>query len=252
MTTKIYAIYSNNPDDRMLIVSTWDKCKSLTYKQKGKLYKSFPINKKREVALWFLEKINKEDDIVKNQREKELREKLRLDKEEIIYLYSLLEENNNNHKEEDYTKLQNYLDEIEKNDYVAYVDGSYNIKTKEYSYGLCVVFNGKIVFEDAKKYIDKNNMRQINGELKAAIIACNFAINNKIKKLYIVHDYQGVSDFATQKWGTKKEDIEFYVKIMQRNMKNINIEFVKVPAHKKFVYNEKADFLAKEVLGIKK
>lgn len=246
MSNKVYLIYSQNQID---IVSTWDECKALTHGIKGKLFKSFSEKEKREMALWLLEKAFKEKEDIKVEREKEIQDKLNLSDIEIKEIYSSL---GDSHYKKDFKELQDYLDKIEKDNYVAYVDGSYNINTKEYSYGLNIVYKGKTVFEDAKKYPDKNGMRQINGELKAAIIACNFAINNKIKDLYIAYDYEGIEKFATLKWTPKTSDIEFYRDIMQRNIKNMNIGFIKIPAHEKFVNNEKADLLAKQILGIKK
>lgn len=246
MSNKIYIVYSATNID---VVSTWDECKKLTHGTKGKSFKSFNEKNKEEITLWLLERIVKEKEEVRSKLEKEVIEKISISKKEIDNLYSLVGES---HSKKDFSELQKHLDEIEKENYVAYVDGSYNINTKEYSYGVNVVYKGHTVLEDAKKYNDINGMRQINGELKAAIIACNFAIKNKIKKIYIAYDYEGIEKFATEKWSTKSSDISFYKDIMQKNMKSIDINFIKIPAHSNFKNNERADVLAKNALGIKK
>lgn len=246
MTNKIYIIYSS---ESIEFVPTWEECKSLTHGLKGKSFKSFKDNQKEEMALWMLERTIKENEEVRIKLENDICNKLNLNKSEIERLYELVGEE---YSKKDFKELQETLDRIEKDNYVAYVDGSYNLDTQEYSYGVNIVFKGDTILEDAKKYPDKNGMRQINGELKAAIIACNYAIRNKIKKIYIAYDYEGIEKFATNQWSTKSSDITFYKDTMQNNMKHLDINFIKIPAHSNFKNNEKADVLAKGALGIKK
>lgn len=243
---KIYTIYCV---EELKIVSTWDICKKLTHGIKGKSFKSFKNDEKIEIALWFLNKIIKESQTIRDLREKDLIKLLNISSNDLETLYLKIE---NNFEKKDNKELQNYLDEISKKSHIAFVDGSYKDSTKEYSYALCVVNKDKIVFENAKKYKDNNNMRQINGEIKAALFACNYALENNIKDIYIAYDYAGIEKFATMEWETKKEHIQYYIDTMQRFMKVINIHFIKIPAHENFKYNEYADLLAKKVLGIKK
>lgn len=244
---KIYAIYSQK---ELNIVQTWDECKILTNGVKGKSFKSFSNCEKKELSLWFLEKILKENENIKIERKNELKKLLNLKDNDLEILYKEL--NSFNNKNNDLEELKLYLEKIGKNNYVAYVDGSYKKETQEYSYGICIVYKDKIVFEDSKKYFDKNGMRQINGELKSTLLACNFAIKNNIKKLYIAYDYQGIESFATGEYKTKNSNIQFYIDTMQRYMKILHIEFVKIPSHKNVLYNERADELSKKVLGINK
>lgn len=243
---KVYVIYSS---DEIKIVDTWDECKALTNGVKGKSFKSFVKSDELEIALWLLEKIVKETEEKRIVMENLVKSLLNLNNNELQSVYDSL---GNNTNKNDHEELKEYLNKIGEKNYIAYVDGSYKDETKEYSCGLCVVYNNKIVYEYSNKYNDKNGMRQINGELKSALFACNFAIKNNIKNLYIAYDYEGIEKFATLKWKPKSLDIDFYVNAMQKNMRVLNINFIKIPAHKNFTFNEKADELSKQVLGIKK
>ena len=75
-----------------------------------------------------------------------------------------------------------------------YVDGSYNISTMKYSYGVIAVK------DDVVEYIESgvgdsdssNNIRQIAGELKGAVKGVEYALNSGEKKVVIFHDYAGI------------------------------------------------------------
>ena len=77
----------------------------------------------------------------------------------------------------------------------AYVDGSFNINTSIYGYGVVVILdNGKeLTFNGNDNNQDVASMRNVAGELKGAMIAMQYAYNNNINKLVIFHDYEGVS-----------------------------------------------------------
>ncbi|MBW6408652.1 ribonuclease H1 domain-containing protein [Clostridium weizhouense] len=135
-----------------------------------------------------------------------------------------------------------------------YVDGSYNMDTQEYSYGIVAVKNNIVEYIDSgigKNDSDKN-IRQIAGELKAAIEGVKYALKNNEKKVVIFHDYAGICYHATGFWERKEESSKKYYDSMQEFMNNgIEIIFVKVDSHTGDFFNELVDEKCKEVLFIK-
>lgn len=139
------------------------------------------------------------------------------------------------------------------NGLLAYVDGSYNIKTKEYGYG-CVLIEGQQII---KKIYGKGNqaelakMRNVSGEILGCLAALEYAVNNEYKQICIYYDYEGIEKWATGIWKTNKEATKKYAQMVQNLKNKIDIHFIKVLAHSGDVYNEMADQLAKKAVGIK-
>ncbi|MBN1034561.1 ribonuclease HI [Clostridium botulinum] len=135
-----------------------------------------------------------------------------------------------------------------------YVDGSYNICTSQYSYGVVVVKENIVEYIDSGvgKNNPDNNIRQIAGELKGAIKGVEYALSCGEKKVVIFHDYAGICYHATGTWERKEESSKAYYKRMQELMNNgIEVIFVKVDSHTGDFFNELADEKCKEALGIK-
>lgn len=139
------------------------------------------------------------------------------------------------------------LDEV-----IAYVDGSYNIKSKIYGYGVVLLLpNGDI--EKLFGSGESDNavaMRNVAGELKGAMLAMQYATNNHYKKLTIYHDYEGISKWAEKKWKTNLDATKGYQDFCQKIKTIIELKFVKVLAHSGVEYNEMADELAKQGAGL--
>lgn len=134
-----------------------------------------------------------------------------------------------------------------------YVDGSYNMDTKKYSYGIVAVK------EDIIEYIDSgvgnsnsdNNIRQIAGELKGAVKGVEYALISGEKKVVIFHDYAGICYHATGEWERREESSkEYYNKMQELMKKGIEIIFVKVDSHTGDLFNELVDEKCKEALNI--
>ncbi|WP_275372515.1 ribonuclease H family protein [Clostridium tertium] len=135
-----------------------------------------------------------------------------------------------------------------------YVDGSFNTDTNLYSYGLVAVLKDTILYTEANKSADssQSGIRQIAGELQGAVRAATTAVRNKVSKIVIFHDYEGVAHHATGLWDRKDVSSINYYNTMQKIMSNgLEIVFVKVDAHTGDIYNEIADELCKIKLGIK-
>lgn len=134
----------------------------------------------------------------------------------------------------------------------AYVDGSFNINTSIYGYGVVVILdNGKeLTFNGNDNNQDVASMRNVAGELKGAMIAMQYAYNNNINKLVIFHDYEGVSKWADGMWKANLVYTQKYAEYVSKIRKKVDVKFEKVLAHSGVYYNEMADKLAKKAVGI--
>ena len=140
--------------------------------------------------------------------------------------------------------------EIDKNSVVAYVDGSYNHDLKVYGSGLVYIADGNET-ELFKSFDDGYHVhRNVAGEVKAAELAIAKAIADKKNQIIIYHDYQGISSWADGSWKTNNELTKSYKKYIDDAKSLIEINFVKVKGHSNDKYNDRADFLAKQAVGI--
>ena len=112
--------------------------------------------------------------------------------------------------EEAESYLEDRQKEVESNTTKAYVDGSYNEKTNEYSFGVVLLHEGKeIHFKKSFPPDELSSMRNVAGEIKGAGFIIMYCLNRGIKKLAVYHDYEGISKWYQNEWkanlyGTKK------------------------------------------------
>lgn len=134
----------------------------------------------------------------------------------------------------------------------VYVDGSYNSATKEFSYGMVVLLEEEILTFH-QKYEDEElaAMHNVAGEIKGAEAAMRYAMENNIPRIAIYHDYEGIAKWCLGLWKTNKEGTRAYKAFYEEACKRIEIKFVKVAGHSGDKYNDMADKLAKEALGIR-
>ena len=115
----------------------------------------------------------------------------------------------------------------------AYVDGSYDAASGRFSCGVVMVrtnADGSVRTRSLSQAFDDEEaakQRNVAGEIMGAKTAIDFCLRQGIEAVSIFHDYEGVGKWADGKWKT-----------------------VKVKAHAGNKYNEMADKLAKEALGI--
>lgn len=135
-----------------------------------------------------------------------------------------------------------------------YTDGSWRPSTpNRIGAGIVVVEDNEIV-EEFMLYRDNSEMaeqRQICGELIAAMEGVRIAIQRGYDKVVINFDYNGVSCWATSQWKAKNKYTQMYKDYMEQMNKKIEIEFIKVKAHNKNVFNDYVDYLAKKALELK-
>ena len=131
----------------------------------------------------------------------------------------------------------------------AYIDGSYDSKTENYSFGGCLFIDGKI-YKFKKKYLkdEFSSFRNVAGEIKGAGYIINYAINHGIKELNIYYDYLGIEKWYIGEWKAKTPIALEYVSFATKIKDKIKINFYKIESHTNNKYNDLADRLAKEAL----
>jgi tRNA A37 threonylcarbamoyladenosine dehydratase/ribonuclease HI len=133
----------------------------------------------------------------------------------------------------------------------AYVDGSYNVATKEYSYG-AVIFAGdkKECFSEKFNDPELATMRNVAGELEGSMKAMRYAVEAGAKELDIFYDYEGIEKWCTGAWKTNKDGTKAYKAFYEQISQKVKVNFHKVRGHSGDRYNDEADALAKAALGI--
>lgn len=132
-----------------------------------------------------------------------------------------------------------------------YVDGSYNHMTQEFSYGMVVLKeNGEETYNCRFQDKELSSMRNVAGEIKGAEAAMQYALDRGIPAIEIYHDYEGIARWCLGEWKTNKEGTRAYKAFFDRASARVDIRFVKVTGHSNDKYNDMADELAKEALGI--
>lgn len=132
---------------------------------------------------------------------------------------------------------------------VAYVDGSYNVATKEYSCGIVFLMGTEeIHIAEKGESAELAAMRNVAGEILGAELAMRKAVELGVRSLSIYHDYQGIASWCLGEWKTNKEGTKAYKEYFDSIRDRINIRFVKVKGHSGDKYNDMADELAKSVI----
>ena len=138
----------------------------------------------------------------------------------------------------------------------AYVDGSYDAASGRFSCGVVMVrtsADGSVRTRSLSQVFDDEEaakQRNVAGEIMGAKTAIDFCLRQGIDEVSIYHDYEGIGKWADGKWKTNNTLTQSYKQYVAKARTRMNIEFVKVKAHAGNKYNEMADKLAKEALGI--
>ena len=223
MAIKFYAVKVGRTTG---IFNTWDDCKKQVDGFGGAIYKSFPTAKEAmEYLGWGSSNSN-------NNNNNDI--------------------NSSNHTTSDNTTYDNtFTANISKDIAIAYVDGSFNISTGEFGYGVIFFYNGEEIhllegFNDPSLA----TMRNVAGEIKGSEAAMKYAVANGIPKLNIYHDYEGVARWCTGEWKANKEGTIAYKNYYESIKDKVSVEFIKVKGHSGDKYNDLADELAKKACGV--
>ena len=135
---------------------------------------------------------------------------------------------------------------------IAYVDGSYNAKTKRFAYG-AVIFHAGREIQLSNSYFDAelSSMHNVAGEILGAQAVMQWCIEQGITYLRLFYDYEGIEKWCTGKWKANKNGTQAYRDYYKSLSDKLFVEFVKVKGHSGDKYNDMADQLAKSAAGIK-
>ncbi|MFY9286693.1 MAG: ribonuclease H family protein [Tissierellaceae bacterium] len=140
--------------------------------------------------------------------------------------------------------------ELKDNELIAYVDGSFSLATRTYSYGMVALTKeGKEVYSGKDDDEDLADMRNVAGELMGAVEAMRLALDKGKDTLYLHYDYQGIEAWARGTWKTNKPGTRAYKEFYDSIKDRLDVRFIKVLAHSGVEYNEEADSLAKKELS---
>ena len=137
--------------------------------------------------------------------------------------------------------------EVPENMVIAYVDGSFEKSIGRYAFG-CVILtpDGQEIRKSGSGSDSAGvAIRNVAGEMLAAMNAVRYAMQNGYKSVNICYDYSGIEMWATGEWKTNNELTMKYARAMQEWGEKISIMFQKVAAHTGIEYNEAVDQLAK-------
>ncbi len=133
----------------------------------------------------------------------------------------------------------------------AYTDGSFNIKNSNFSYGVVMFHNGeKLTFSQSFNEPELATMRNVAGEIAGARRAMEYCVEKGISSLEIRYDYEGVEKWCTGVWKTNKSGTIAYKEYYDSIKEILCVRFTKVKGHSGNKYNDEADALAKDALGI--
>lgn len=134
---------------------------------------------------------------------------------------------------------------------IAYVDGSYDHSQLRYAYGCALVLPEEVVtLNGSGEEPDYVTMRNVAGEILGSEQAVLWALEHEYQEIVIYYDYEGIEKWANGVWKANKPGTQRYKEFIAEKRKQIAISFQKVAAHTGVKYNEMADQLAKEALGL--
>jgi viroplasmin and RNaseH domain-containing protein len=206
------------------IYGTWDECKTQTEGVSGAKYKSFPS---LEEAERYMSETNTDN----------------LDVEDTTVLS----------KDILNSQVQKAIEALDKNEIIAFVDGSYDVTQEKSAFG-AIIFshdgNRDILYKAFTKELGKEfiSLRNVAAELEAVKESINWALKYNKFKISIYYDYEGIEKWADGQWKATKAITKEYVRFIQEKRVLLQIEFVKVPAHEGVKFNEEVDAIAKNAL----
>lgn len=220
---KFYAVLDGH-SKKPMILESWDQCKKEVTGAKGVKFKSFPT---KEEALSF---ITMHGEALPSTAEG-------LKPETSAGSFSAEEPEN---------RPEVKVEDQQEDQVIIYVDGSYELTTTRYAYGLVVVHEGKEIHAECEAVKGEySSMRNVAGEVMGAMKAITFAKENGYRNLVLYFDYQGIESWALGTWKRNNPLTEGYHDFFQTMKKDLNVKFRKVKGHSGDRFNDRADELAK-------
>ena len=134
---------------------------------------------------------------------------------------------------------------------VAYVDGSFDGKTGDFSCGAVLLWNGEQV-EFSQRFEDRelSEMHNVAGEIMGVRVVLDYCREQGIPAVELHHDYEGLARWADGSWKANKPGTQSYAAFCRKAAESVRFRFVKVNGHSGDRYNDLADALAKRALGL--
>ena len=133
----------------------------------------------------------------------------------------------------------------------AWVDGSYDPAGGAFSCGVLLLYGGEEkTFSQRFEDPEMAAMRNVAGEIRGSEAAMALARRMGMKELIIYHDYEGIAKWCSGEWKARKPATQAYKAYYDKVRTLLDIRFVKVKSHSGDAYNDRADELAKEALGL--
>ena len=129
----------------------------------------------------------------------------------------------------------------------VYVDGSFITTTEVVGWGYLILNDGKEIARNSGASNDAGlaGIRNVAGELMAAMRGISHAVKLGSKDIVVMYDYEGIGAWADGKWRCKNEYTKKYAQYVAAMRKEINIEFKWTRGHSGDVYNGHVDNLAR-------
>ena len=132
-----------------------------------------------------------------------------------------------------------------------YVDGSFDVRTKRFGCGVVILYKGEeITLKHGYDDPASAELRNVAGEVMGAVTAIRYCQEHDIREVYIYHDYNGIGKWGDDEWKANLPLTRKYKQFVADARKNMKIVFIKVEAHTGVKYNEMADRLAKDAIGL--
>lgn len=186
---KYYAVKVGNKPG---IYETWAECEIQVKGVSGAQYKSFTSMNDAEKYISGCEDSSIESDCMTKETEKTATN------EEIEYT----------------------IKELQENEVVAFVDGSYNSKEEKSGFGVIIVdekgVETSLYRAFTKQYrADFLELRNVSAELEGVKEAIKWAIAYNKSKITIFYDYAGIEKWADGSWKANKEITKQYVSFIK-------------------------------------
>lgn len=134
----------------------------------------------------------------------------------------------------------------------VFVKGAFNDKTKHFGGGGILLENDNLhLIQTSGLQINKTPMVDIEGEMKATVMAVEKAVKLGLSSIQIIHSHPGIKEWTKYAYKPNNKIIESYQAKMRSRMNQINIKFVEAKNVSNGDGKEIADKLAKCATGIR-
>ena len=134
----------------------------------------------------------------------------------------------------------------------VFVKGAFNDKTKHFGGGGILLENDNLhLIQTSGLQINKTPMVDIEGEMKATIMAVEKAVKLGLSSIQIIHSHPGIKEWTKYAYKPDNKIIESYKAKIRSRMRQINIRFVDIKNVSNGDGKEIAEKLARQAAHVK-